>query len=163
MEKDLRNKEIRMNIILILSSILLVILYFIIDFNSIYQSFKKDINYVIQDENCDLKNSSCKIVLENGTELILDIEPKNIPLMNNLTFVLTSNKKDLENISLNIYSTTMNMGEINTLFHNIGDGYYSLKTMLPACVYDKMDWNADIKIEENNKILGARFNFETRN
>ncbi|TLS72693.1 hypothetical protein FE246_04725 [Aliarcobacter thereius] len=157
------NKELKINIILVSSTIFLVILYFTIDFNSIYQSFKKDINYIVQDEDCDLRNSSCKIVLENGIELILDIEPKNIPLMNDLEFVLTSNKEDLKKISLNIYSTTMNMGETNAIFHNIGDGYYSLKTMLPACIYDKMTWNADIRIEENNEILGARFSFETRN
>ncbi|RBQ28153.1 hypothetical protein [Aliarcobacter vitoriensis] len=156
------NKSTLTTIILPLVAIFTIVIgYFFIDFNLVYQSFKGDVNYVVQDKGCDLHKSSCEIVIQDGTKFVLSIEPKNIPLMEPLTFSIKSNKDNLENLTLNIYATNMFMGEFNLPIKNLGNGNYEAIGTLPTCPVGKMQWNADIKVVQTTQDIGARFQFET--
>ncbi|WP_418181197.1 hypothetical protein ACNSOL_05765 [Aliarcobacter lanthieri] len=155
------NSHIKSTILSLLAISFIVIGYFSIDFNAFYQSLKGEVKYIIQDKNCDLRKESCKIVIQDDTEFILSIEPKDFPLMKPLKFSIKSNRSDLENLSLNIYSTTMFMGEFYLDIKNLGNGNYEATGTLPSCTVEKMSWNADIKIEKSTEAIGARFFFET--
>jgi len=149
------------SIVLTIAVVFIVIGYFMIDFNAIYQSFKPEVKYISQDENCNLHKNSCKIMLQDKTEFELSIEPKEIPLMKPLTFFIKSNKTNLQNLTLNIYATDMFMGEFYLPIKNLGNGNYEASGTLPACPVGNMKWNADIRIEKPMENIGARFQFET--
>ncbi|WP_419677941.1 hypothetical protein ACN2EN_00225 [Aliarcobacter lanthieri] len=155
------NSHIKSTILSLLAISFIVIGYFSIDFNAFYQSLKGEVKYIVQDEICDLRKESCKIVIQDGTEFILSIEPKDFPLMKPLKFSIKSNRSDLENLSLNIYSTSMFMGEFYLDIKNLGNGNYEATGTLPSCTVETMEWNADIKVEKSTETIGARFFFET--
>ena len=61
------------SIILQLSVVLLIVVgYFLIDFNNIYQSLKGEVKYITQDKQCDLHKTSCKIQIQDGTTFTLN-------------------------------------------------------------------------------------------
>jgi len=135
--------------------------YFLIDFNTLYQSFKGEADFITQEKTCDLHNSSCKIKIQDDTTFELDISPKSIPLMKEIKFSIKSNNANLENLNLNIYSTNMFMGDLNLPLKNLGDGNYEAVGILPTCPPGDMKWNAEIRVEKIDKTIGARFQFTT--
>ena len=139
----------------------IVIGYFFIDFNTLYQSFKGKAQFVTQESSCDLHKSSCKITIQDGTTFELEVSPKTIPLMEQLTFSMKSNDAKLENLNLNIYATNMFMGDFNLPIKNLGNGNYEAVGTLPTCPVGDMLWNAEIRIEKLDKTIGARFQFKT--
>jgi len=138
-----------------------VIGYFLIDFNTLYQSFKGEAQFITQEKTCDLHNSSCKIKIQDDTTFELEITPKTIPLMEELRFSIKSNNQNLKNLKLNIYATNMFMGEFNLPIKNLGNGNYEAVGILPTCPTGDMLWNAEIRVEQIDKIIGARFQFKT--
>ena len=139
----------------------IVVGYFVIDFNTLYQSFKGEADFVTQKQSCDLHNSACKITIQDGTTFELEISPKSIPLMQEIKFFIKSNNPNLENLNLNIYATNMFMGDLNMPLKNLGDGNYEAIGTLPTCPTGGMLWNAEIRVEKLNKTIGARFQFKT--
>ena len=139
----------------------IVVGYFMIDFNGIYQSFKGEAQFITQSKQCDLHKTSCNIKIQDETTFELEVTPKTIPLMEELTFLIKSNNPNLENLKLNIYATNMFMGEFHLPIKNLGDGNYQAVGTLPTCPVGNMQWNADIRIEKLDKTIGARFQFKT--
>ncbi len=139
----------------------IVLGYFLIDFNTLYQSFKGEVQFITQDKTCDLHRNSCNIILQDGTSIELDVEPKTIPLMKPLTFTIKSNNQNLKNLNLDIYATNMFMGEFTLPIKNLGNGNYEAKGTLPTCPTGDMQWNAEIRLETIDKTIGARFQFKT--
>jgi len=141
--------------------IVIVIGYFFIDFNTLYQSFKGKAAFITQEKSCDLHQTSCEITIQDGTKLELEVTPKTIPLMEKMRFSIKSDNPNLENLHLNIYATNMFMGDFNLPIKNLGDGNYEVFVTLPTCPVGNMQWNADIRVEKLNKTIGARFQFQT--
>lgn len=139
----------------------IVLGYFLIDFNTLYQSLKGEAKFITQNKDCDLHKSACNLTIQDGTTFTLEVEPKEIPLMKPLKFTLKSNNPDLKNLHLNIYATNMFMGEFNLPLRNKGNGLYEAIGTLPTCPVGNMQWNADIRIEKLNETIGARFQFKT--
>lgn len=135
--------------------------YFLIDFNALYQSFKGEAKFTIQDSKCDLHKKSCLITIADGTSFELEIEPKRIPLMEPLKFKIKSNNPNLKELYLNIYATNMFMGDFRLPIRNMGSGDYEATGTLPTCPVGDMQWNADIRVEKLNETIGARFKFTT--
>lgn len=141
--------------------IAIVIGYFIIDFNALYQKFQGEGSFVVQNKECNLKESSCVVTIEDGTVLEFEIVQKDIPLMKPLTFKLKSSNPNLDNITLKIYATNMMMGTYELEFKNDGNGNYTTIGTLPTCPVGGMKWNADVQISKFSKIIGVCFQFET--
>jgi hypothetical protein len=139
----------------------IVVGYFLIDFNALYQKFQGEGSFVVQNKECSLKESSCAVTIEDGTVLEFEIVQKDIPLMQPLDFKLKSSNPNLEDITLKIYATNMMMGTYILKFKNEGNGNYSTIGTLPTCPVGGMKWNADVQISKFSKIIGARFQFET--
>ena len=139
----------------------IVLAYFLIDFNAVLQSLKGEAKFIVQDEKCDLKESSCLVKIQDGTTFELDIDPRTIPLMKAIKFKVKSNNHELKGLHLNIYATNMMMGELNTPLKNLGNGNYESIVTLPTCIAGKMHWNTDIRVEKFNETIGARFQFKT--
>ncbi len=145
----------------VLLVVIIVAGYFFIDFNSIYNSLRGDGEFITQNKKCDLRAGPCEVVIQDGTKFSLEIFPKDLPLMTPLKFKVTSSIKDLKNLQLKIYATNMMMGEYILSLKSNEDGTYETTGTLPTCPVGFMKWNADIEISKINKIIGARFKFET--
>ena len=157
-----KNQNTLTNTILPIAIVLVIVIgYFFIDFNTLYQSFKGKAEFVTQEQTCDLHQTSCDITLQDGTILELEITPKTIPLMEKMQFSIKSNNPNLKNLNLNIYATNMFMGDFNLPIKNLGDGNYEAFVTLPTCPVGDMLWNAEIRVEKLNKTIGARFQFKT--
>lgn len=162
MNSNIENtSDIKSTIMAIVIVLVIVIGYFSIDFNKIYQSFKGEANFISQNENCDLHDSSCEIKIQDGTVFELEILPKSIPLMEEIKFSIKSNNHSLEDLQLNIYATNMFMGELSLQIKNLGNGNYEAIGTLPTCNIGNMLWYAEIRVEKLNKTIGARFHFRT--
>lgn len=145
----------------VLLVIVIVVGYFLIDFNSIYNSLRGDGEFITQSKECSLRKGPCEIIIQDGTKLTLEIFPKDLPLMTPLKFKVTSSKKEIKDLKLKIYATNMMMGEYILSLKIKKDGTYETQGTLPTCPVGFMKWNADIEIPKINKIIGARFKFET--
>lgn len=145
----------------IISLFIIVIGYFSIDFNDLYQSMKGETKYVLQDSNCDLHQTSCEVILQDGTSLVLDIMPKKIIPLKPLKFAVKSNNANLNNIFLIIHSSDVSVGRYTVPLENLGNGKYQSIVTFPSCTVGYLEWNTDIKIEKTFKNLGARFKLKT--
>lgn len=155
-ENNLKSAILQVGIVLFV-----VVGYFLIDFNALYQSFKGEAKLVTQASTCDLHKTACKIQIQDGTTFTLNVEPKEIPLMKPLKFSIKSNNENLQGLHLSIYATNMFMGEFNLPIKNLGNGNYEAIGTLPTCPVGNMQWNADIRVEKIDKTIGARFQFQT--
>jgi hypothetical protein len=153
--------DIKAIIVPIIGILTIVIVYFTVDLNAIYQSIKGEAKFITQEKSCDLHKSSCVIKIQDGTSFELTIEPKTIPLMKPLEFFIKSDNPNLENLFLNIYATNMFMGYFKLPLKNLGNGNYKAVGTLPTCPVGDMQWNADIRVEKLDKTIGARFQFKT--
>jgi len=144
----------------ILVLLVLILTYIFVDFNKIYQSMGPEKELIVQ-ENCDLHHEACEITLQNGKTISLEVFPKTLPLMKPLIFKVYSSNQALDKMPLRIYSTNMFMGSFDFILKDIGEGYYEAKGIIPTCVVGKMNWNADLIIPDNNKLIGARYQFKT--
>ena len=135
--------------------------YFMIDFNAIYNSFKGEGEFIVQNKECSLLNSPCKVTIQDGTTFELEVFPKGIPLMKPLTFKLKSSNDSFNDLKIKLYATNMMMGHYELNFVNNGKGEYTAQGVLPTCPVGGMKWNADIERSTFNKTIGARYQFET--
>lgn len=161
MPEEKKANNLKSAILQVVVVLFIVVGYFLIDFSSLYQSFKGEAQFITQDSSCDLHQSSCIVKIQDGTTFKLEINPKSIPLMQSIKFEIKSNKADLKDLYLNIYATNMFMGDFNLPIKNLGNGNYEAIGTLPTCPVGNMIWNADIRIEKINKTIGARFQFKT--
>ena len=161
MPQEKKANNLKSAILQVVVVLFIVVGYFLIDFSSLYQSFKGEAQFITQDSSCDLHQSSCTVKIQDGTTFELEINPKSIPLMKSIKFRIKSNKTDLKDLYLNIYATNMFMGDFNLPIKNLGNGNYEAVGTLPTCPVGNMIWNADIRIEKINKTIGARFQFKT--
>ena len=113
MSSEQNSSNTRDTIIAISIIAVIVVGYFMIDFNGIYQSFKGEAQFITQSKKCNLHKTSCKIKIQDDTTFELEVYPKTIPLMEELTFSIKSNNPNLEKLTLNIYATNMFMGDFN--------------------------------------------------
>lgn len=152
------NKTLFVQIFIVLA---IVLGYFFIDFNSIYNYFKGETKYITQNSECNLKNNPCEITIQDGTKFTLEVFPKDIPLMKPLKFTLKTNQELKDTTTLNIYATNMFMGYFNLVFQKTGNNEYEAIGTLPTCPIGNMKWNADIEIDKSTEKIGARFQFQT--
>lgn len=143
----------------ILTVIILVGGYFLIDFDSLYKKyFVGDKEFKEVQQSCDLHKSSCDLKTEDN-RFTFEITPKDIPLMEDLHFKLRVEKELKNPPSMKIYATNMFMGEFNIKFNKIDEKTYEAKGMLPACTVGNMIWNADISTDDKS---GIRYTFTTK-
>jgi hypothetical protein len=131
--------------------------YFLIDSADIYKFIAGDIKFYEMNKDCDLHKTSCSVEVPNFGKITFDITPKDIPLMKELTFKVTSSV-DVDEFDMNIFATNMNMGYHQFKLKKIADKTYEAKGILPTCVVGGMIWRAEVI----NGRKGAVFIFKTK-
>ena len=132
-----------------------------IDFNKVLSAIQGEAKLVTQDKNCDLHKGPCAVTDIEGTKYTLEVFPKHIPLMEEISFKVTSSKQENKDFKLKIYAPKMFMGEFIFNLKQEKDGSYKSTGTLPTCLVGNMQWHVDIEKETLTKKIGARFLFET--
>ena len=118
------------------------------------------------DKTCDLQLKNCSLKLPNGGEVTLAIEPRPIPLVKKFNINVTTNNVKAEAISVDFKGTTMNMGPNNVKLKslqsdNLHFNKYAGQGMLPVCIRNSMEWQADVYVQTDEGIFVAPFIFVT--
>lgn len=116
---------------------------------------------IAPDKSCDLQKTACRLKLPDGGDVTLDIQPRPIPLVQNINIKVNTNAVEAEAISVDFKGTTMNMGPNNVMLKASTAGLYSGKGMLPVCIRNSMEWQADVYIQTSKGIIVAPFIFIT--
>ena len=113
------------------------------------------------DTPCDLQQSACKLVLPDGGEITLSIEPRPIPLVQKLNISVSTKSFQPESVAVDFKGTTMNMGPNNVILNAQALDTFTGNGMLPVCVRNRMEWQADVYMQTDKGIIVAPFIFET--
>jgi len=141
-------------------AVVLVGAYSLIDSHDVYQWWVGNTQFVQSDSTCDLHVNACKATLNDGTALLLEIEPKAIPLMKPLHFKVSA-PIDLPTIEMKLFATNMNMGLHTIKLTQTAKGIFEGEGMLPTCVVGNMIWQANVIFNQSTQSQGAIFTFQT--
>jgi hypothetical protein len=141
----------------------LVALFVFFDMKDIYKFFVGDTLFYAQEKNCDLHVRICEAKFPDNQTMSFEIEPKDIPLMKPLTFIVrTSPSLRPESFDLHIYATNMNMGYHTFELKKVSDDTYQATGILPDCLVGGMTWNAEVVNDSPTKSEGGLFTFKTK-
>ena len=147
---------------LAVSGLLIVIMLFAAYYKTEQARKNTIISKVEPDKTCDLQKNACSLNLPGGAKVTLSIAPKPIPLVKKITITVNTSLIDAENVAVDFKGTTMNMGPNNVTLKSAQPGVYTGQGMLPVCIRNSMEWQADVYLQTSEGIVVAPFIFETR-
>lgn len=145
-----------------LSGILIIILVFISWYKVEQAKRNTIIAQVAVDKSCDLQKGECRLTLPDGGYISLSIEPRPIPLVQKFNIKVNTNSVDVNAVAIDFKGTTMNMGPNNVTLESLQNGTYTGQAMLPVCIRNSMEWQADVYLQGKKGIIVAPFVFVTR-
>ena len=96
---------------------------------------------------CDVHAGTCKAALGNGVDIVLEIAPKPVKAMQELTFTLTlSGGTPSADPYIDLGMPGMKMGPNRVDLKPMDDGSYQGKGFIVRCPSGKRIWKADITI-----------------
>lgn len=154
--------EKRTSPMLIISGVLIIALLFA-GYYKVEMAKKNNVIAQIEpDKSCDLQKTACSLKLPNGGKVTLDIQPRPIPLVQTINIQVNTEGIKAEAISVDFKGTTMNMGPNNVTLKSESPDSYSAQGMLPVCIRNFMEWQADVYIQTQQGIVIAPFVFVTK-
>lgn len=115
------------------------------------------------DPGCDLHKDACKLTLPGGGEITLSIQPRPIPVVQQLAIEVETKSVDAKAITIDFSGVDMNMGVNRFTLKGKQAGSYMGSGILPVCVRSRMVWEAKVLVQTDEGILEAPFRFETVN
>jgi hypothetical protein len=115
------------------------------------------------DPGCNLHNNACTLTLPDGGEVTLSIEPRPIPVIEQLAIKVSTKSINAQAVTVDFSGVDMNMGINRYALKRDGEGSYKGGAVLPVCVRSRMDWEAQVWVQTNAGIVVAPFRFETVN
>ncbi|MEO5343717.1 MAG: hypothetical protein H7842_10345 [Gammaproteobacteria bacterium SHHR-1] len=113
------------------------------------------------DPDCNLRVGPCVTTLPDGGELSLSIEPRNIPMVTPLHLQVRLKGVKADAVEVDFSGVDMYMGYNRVPLENQGDGLYQGEGRLPVCVYDAMEWEAQVLVKDSKGLLSVPFRFIT--
>jgi hypothetical protein len=113
------------------------------------------------DPDCDLRAGACMTQLKGGGRVTFSIEPRDIPAVKPLALRVELSDIQANSITVDFSGVDMNMGFNRTQLSRQGDGVFSGKGMLPVCVWDAMEWEAQVLIEGQQGLISVPYRFIT--
>jgi hypothetical protein len=113
------------------------------------------------DPTCDLRQGACVATLPNGGRVRFALEPKALPLLEPLTIDVRVEGLRALGVEVDFAGVDMNMGYNRPSLLAEGTGRYVGKTVLPACVRQRMDWQAKVLVRTPDGLMAAPFRFST--
>ena len=115
------------------------------------------------DTQCDLRKSACRSILPEGGEVIFEITPKTLPVLKPLSLNLRTKGFEASEVQVNLVGVNMDMGiNLTTLTKNTSNTFIGT-TQIPACMHDKMLWEAQVILQTPSAKINVPFRFYTDN
>lgn len=113
------------------------------------------------DPACDLRAGPCVSPLATGGSVSFSVEPRSIPVMKPLKLQVQVVGLDVREVSVDFSGVDMNMGYNRARLKAQNDNAYQGEGMLPVCVRDAMEWEAQVLIQTNDGLISAPYRFIT--
>ena len=126
-----------------------------------WQAAPRDAVTVDAGEQCDIAADSCVTQLPDGGELLLEITPRPIPLMQPLEVVVRVNGSELQPARLDVTGLNMEMGLNRTALTAQQAGVWQGETILPICSQRRMHWQAALLLGDGDKQYRLLYQFHT--
>lgn len=108
--------------------------------------------------NCNLQRDVCVLNLPDGQPLSLSITPRPIPLMQPLSVDVVLGKP-ADKVAIEFTGVKMEMGQNRTELALTAPGHYRGSASLPVCTTGRMEWQANLLIEQEGRRLIQPFRF----
>lgn len=113
------------------------------------------------DPDCDLRKGPCISRLPNGKGVSFAIEPRSIPLLEELQLEVRTSDQSIEKVSVDINGIEMNMGINQAQLEPLGNGRYTGKADLSVCIHEVMEWEAKVFLHQAKQVIEVPFRFIT--
>ncbi|GAB4346493.1 MAG: hypothetical protein Kow006_05060 [Gammaproteobacteria bacterium] len=110
---------------------------------------------------CDLHQGPCTMVFDGGVRVTLSIEPRPVKVMEPLTLTVETGVESPWSVEVDFTGVSMNMGYNRPLLKDAGEGLFTGETMLPTCIRNEMEWQANVLIRTARGYLSAPYRFTT--
>lgn len=111
--------------------------------------------------SCDVQLGVCTAVIDNVGTVTLTIAPRPIPLVEPLSFQVSTNIPGVRRAEIDFSGVDMNMGYNRFLLNAVAEGGYAGEGMLPVCVRNRMTWEAKVMLSTDSVTYVAPFRFDT--
>jgi hypothetical protein len=113
------------------------------------------------DPTCDLRAGACMTRLDEGSKVTFSIEPRDIPVVKPLQLRVNLDGLSAKSIQVDFSGVDMNMGFNRTKLSSAGKGVFSGQAILPVCVWDAMEWEAQVLIDTQQGLISVPYRFIT--
>ncbi|WP_316364199.1 hypothetical protein [Candidatus Thiodiazotropha sp. CDECU1] len=113
------------------------------------------------DPMCDLRAGPCVTRLEGGGEVSLSIEPRELPMMKPLKLQVMVQGLQANNIEVDFSGKDMHMGFNRYKLERESAAMFSGEGMLPVCVWEAMEWEAQVFIDSEMGKISVPYQFIT--
>ncbi len=153
----------------ILSVVLIGVLLSLAYYKNQQAKFQQVLLWLTVDQSCDLQKSDCTLKWLEG-EVTLSITPRPIPLVKPIQIVVQLKSRSasepetnkIQGVTVDFKGTTMNMGPNNVKLTKSAPNVWTGSGMLPVCIRNQMEWQADVYLQTEQGIIIAPFIFLTR-
>jgi len=89
------------------------------------------------------------------------IEPREIPVMKTLQLRVLLQQLQAKSVEIRFNGVDMNMGFNRVQLNRAGEHLFEGKGLLPVCIRDAMEWQADVLITTENGLISVPYRFIT--
>ena len=139
--------------------LVLLLLGFILEHEFVDQP--RVISTLSVDPDCDLRAGACVSRLADNSEVSFAIEPRTIPLLQDLQLAVTVNGYPVDKVEVDLNGLGMNMGFNRVKLDSMGDGYFSGTGQLSVCTLDIMEWEAKVLLYQKEDVTVVPYRFIT--
>jgi hypothetical protein len=113
------------------------------------------------DPACDLRAGPCTTRLAKGGSVTFSIRPRAIPVVTPLQLEVRLQGIQTNDVEVDFSGVEMNMGFNRVKLNRDAEGLFSGDAMLPVCVWDAMEWEAQVLIGGEQGLISVPFRFIT--
>jgi hypothetical protein len=113
------------------------------------------------DPNCNLRASPCSSSLPGGGQLSFSIEPRSLPMLSPLQLKVSISGAQADAVEVDFSGVDMYMGYNRVSLKPQGPGQFQGEGRLPVCVYDAMEWEAQVLVKDSQGLTSVPHRFIT--
>jgi len=113
------------------------------------------------EEGCDLRQGGCRALLPGNAAVRFSITPHDIPLFQPLQLEVVVDGLAADAVEIDFAGVDMNMGPNHVRLSRSDSGRFTGEGILPACIRDRMTWQATVKLDTDAGLYAAVYRFDS--